>query len=407
MANRERIICITQKGINLTPDFALPWHLTNLPADSFSISDRKPFFWKILIESYQAHHALLKIRVIDYHPIDIDVYQQQKVKYKIDHLKFAPLDWTLFEGFLTSFNFKALSPYLENTKEKAEPGSGEEIFQYKIKANLKDARFKLGYISVWTDLPALDHPVELQIKNDHVLPEFEFIKPYFSKVFNRKTFEIDVTLSVEGLQIKNLHCRSKQIDKINDGLIKTLKTSRIQTLRKNPKVILVDKHLFTTDDIFDQIDDGLPGNVFKQDPGDILSTLNELGMVRNSKQLQYLAGRMQDPDQQILITLTPHFGFLFVAKGLRQNHFIWELINSHATYVWSFENDEDVAEQSKKVERLVGLIHEQGREKYKQFYQRDLSQQDYVLRVIVHKHADAGVVDSFPNWRYRLEEMIG
>jgi hypothetical protein len=406
MTSKERILKITTEGVFLTPDYLLPWSKTNLPTADFTIKSGD-HFWKVTISDFDRSTASLQLQVEDYYSKSIDLFQGQQMKFKVGRLYFKKLAWSAFEDFLSIYKFSALSPFLDDDQQSRLDPPKELHYLYKIKCYLKDTKFKLGYLSVWTALPALADPVELQIKNHHLLPEFEFIKSYFSKVLKRKTFEVEVSLRLIDGQIKELHCVSKQIDKINEDFIKTLKHSKILALKKNPVIILVDKHLFSTDDIFDQYDDDLGGNIFKQDPGDIIAALNELGIVRNRKQLEYLAGRKQEAGQKILITLAPHLGFLFIVIGARQHHFIWELVDSHATYVWSFEKtDGSLENQLRKIEELVGLVREQGRDKYKQYYQQAAPETNYLFRTIIHKHASAGIVDGFPNWRYRLEEIL-
>lgn len=406
MTSKERILRITTEGVFLTPDYLVSWSQTNLPAADFTIKSGA-YFWKVIILAFERQTAVLQLQVVDYFSKSMKQFEGQQMKFEVSRLDFEKLAWPTLEDFLSTYQESVLAPHLDYEQIKQLLPEEEQQYFYKVKCYLKDAKFKLGYLSVWTTLPALAGPVELQVKNHNLLPEFEFIKSYFSKVLKRKTFEVEVSLILINGQIKELQSVSKQIDKISEEFIATLKRSKILGLKKNPGVILVDKHLFSTDDIFDQYDDELGGNIFKQDPGAILAALSEIGIVRNRKQLEYLAGRKQEIGQKILITLAPHLGFLFVVVGTRQHHFIWELIDSHATYVWSFEKTRGSLEnQLQKIEELVGLVREQGREKYKQHYQQDGPIQNYLFRTIIHKHADAGIVDGFPTWRYRLEEIL-
>ncbi|MGY6561707.1 MAG: hypothetical protein ACXITV_06340 [Luteibaculaceae bacterium] len=105
--------------------------------------------------------------------------------------------------------------------------------------------------------------------------------------------------------------------------------------------------------------------------------------------------------------MNPHFGFLFFVEGERNNHFIWELLNSNATYIWSFEKyDGTLAQQLKKIEEIIGRIRTLGREKYKGAYRNFQEDGDLVFRSIAHENINSDFVDDFPRWRSRLEQHL-
>ena len=405
--DRTRIVMIDKHGISLTSDFRLNWSDTNLPEEHFSIDPRADFPWKILLKTYDRNRQHLIVEVVDYYPPNSDLFGGQQLRQVIKTLEFETLDWHYFASFLSSYKKAALIPYISDSSDVYIPDQNERNYRYKLKVNFKDVRFTQGAINFWSDLPALNEPVELQVDNMHIIPEFEFIKSYFSNALGRKSFDVLVDLSLKDKRIENIRCHSKQIAAIDEKMISTLKSARVLGLKKAPKVVVVDKHLFNADEIFDQYYDEPDANLFHQKPEDILKSLTTMGVVRNRKQLEYLAGRKQLSDQRILISLAPHFGFLFIASGHQKNHFIWELINSHATYVWSFPGSTKLlGNQLKKIEQIIGIIREQGREKYKSSYRTNLTDLTYQFNTVLHRHADRGVVDPFPGWKYRLEELL-
>ena len=410
MANnqdRTRIIIISATGLSLTPDCKLSWADTNLPEQHFTIHPGMEYSWKIELKSYDRDQQLLVIGVIDYFHVDTDLFYTQQLKQSVKSIEFEKLNWYYFAAFVSAYKKSALLPYIIDSTEVYVPGQKVQNFQYQFKVSFNEIKFVLGCVVFWTDLPALSDPVELRINNSHILPEFEFIKSYFSKALGKKTLDILVKLTTQGERIHKLECSSRQIDLINEEMVGTLRNTRILGLRKAPKVIAVDKHLFNANDIFNEYYDEPDANLFHQNALDIIQSLTDLGVVRNRKQLEYLAGRKQQANQRILITLAPHLGFLFVVAGDQKNHFIWELINSHATYVWTFEDTSSTVEQQlKKVEEIVGIVREQGREKYKSYYQSNLVDLTYYFNAVVHRHADRGIVDPFPNWKHRLEEVL-
>ena len=405
--DRTRIIIISATGLSLTPDCKLLWADTNLPWEYFTIHPGMEYFWKIDLKSYDRSQQHLVVEVIDYFPSDSHLFNTQQLKQSVKSFEFAKLNWYYFAGFLSSYKKTALLPHIVDHAEVYVAGQKEQSFKYELRTSFNDVKFVLGGVVFWSDLPALSEPVELRIDNEHILPEFEFIKSYFAKVVGKKSIEVLVKLTTRGDRIHRLVCTSKQIDLINEKIVGTLKNTRILGLRKPPKVIAIDKSLFNSDEIFNEYYDEPDANLFHQSAFDVIKSLTDLGIVRNRKQLEYLAGRKQLSNQRILITLAPHLGFLFVVAGHQKNHFIWELINSHATYVWTFEDTNSSLErQLQKVEEIVGIVREQGRQKYKSYYQSNLVDLPYYFSSVVHRHADRGIIDPFPNWKHRLEEVL-
>jgi hypothetical protein len=123
--------------------------------------------------------------------------------------------------------------------------------------------------------------------------------------------------------------------------------------------------------------------------------------------LQYLAGLKQDAHYQVHITLQPGFGCVFLIQGATKNHFCWELLNSHATYLWTFDKRADfLPDALAKLERIIQVIRDHGRERYKQAYRDTAFDDIFVFQQIIHRKSDSQVVDPFPFWRQRLEEKL-
>lgn len=404
---RYRIIHVSSQGVELVPGVHLLWSATNLPLDAFSIHPRGFFPWRVIIKSYDVEERHLTLEVVDYYPENNQSFFEQKLKGAIRSLQFEKLDWYYFASFLSSYRKADLLPFILDHPDIYVPDMGKKRFHYRSDFHPDDLKFVQGGVTTWVDLPALSEPVEIRIENPHIIPQFEFIKSYFFKSLGRKKIQVDIDLCIHGSQVHELKAQSKIIDRINEEMVSTLKISRVLGLQKSPKVVVVDKHLFTADEIFDQYYDEPDANLFQQNPLDVLRNLAEQGVVRNRKQLEYLAVRKHRDSQKIFITLSPNFGFLFIASSSGKNHFIWELINSHATYLWSFSRSADSLEnQIKTVERIIGMIRAQGRDYYRNEYQMNFVHVPYDFNIVIHRHADKGIVDPFPGWKHRLEELL-
>ena len=88
-------------------------------------------------------------------------------------------------------------------------------------------------------------------------------------------------------------------------------------------------------------------------------------------------------------------------------HFVWELLNSHATYVWSFDKDsEGTGILVRRVEDAINQVRNSGRESYKMAYRNRHLDHDLVFHVVRHDQAGSALVDGFVSWRHRLEQLL-
>ena len=209
-------------------------------------------------------------------------------------------------------------------------------------------------------------------------------------------------------QLTEFSATSKDIDNIDQNLIEGVKVQRTLEITKSIRPQEIDKGLFTSDDLYslDSTND-LEGNVFRQTEKDILEMLIEKCNVRNKRELTYLSGSKQSMNYKIRFTNHPIFGFIFIAEGEQNNHFIWELLNSHATYIWTIEKGKKEIElQYKRIEITINTILDCGREMYKRAYKTTNQDNDLILNVIYHKDKGSQLIDDFPKWKHRINELI-
>ena len=266
----------------------------------------------------------------------------------------------------------------------------------------------LGYVTFKKHIKEIDKNIDFKIVNDHILAEFDNIKYWFSKRLKTKRFQVKASITLIDNKITEINAKSKEIDLITPELIDNIKYLRTIELTKAPRVSNIDKSLFTAEDIFSQVDtEDIEGNVFKQSEQDILNFLIEKSNVRNKKELAYLSGKKQSENHPIRYTLHPNFGFLFLIEGEENNHFVWELLNSHATYIWTIDKSEqDIKLQFKRIENVVNTIRSNGREKYKSAYKHTHQDNDLVFKVINHKDIGSNLLDEFPKWKNKLNEQL-
>ncbi len=406
MQSKLRYIKIASQKIWLTPNYAVDLAATNFPS-SLQFRAAEPIYWQLQINHFDQNAKKLTVVVEDYYPLQADDFEDQKMKGPVRDIEFQQVEWKYLEPFLASYKKEELGDLIIDSEEVFIPDQTPREISYATKVAFKDLRYRLGYVAANIFVELLQEEVEIRILNPNIIPEFEFIKSYFQKRFRKKYTAAGVKISLVGHRIKDIQASSRDIESIDEAFIATIKQTRTLNLLKPPLVTTIDKALFTTDDIFDAFEEDHPGNVFDQTAHEIIKLLSAEGVVRNRKQLEYLAGRRQKTDFKIHLTLNPIMGFLFLLAGQKMYHFCWELLNSHATYLWSFEeSDIQVVPALAEVERIIQMIRDHGRERYKQAYRAGNTDSPLIFSYLVHRDAGSKLKDPFPRWRQQLEERL-
>lgn len=404
-ANRKRLIRFEQEKIFVTEDCSIGLHQTNLSGEYMRFKS-SVFYWQVELLSFDEATGDLTVKVMDYHPIDTEAFFGQKLKFRIGKIVFKPLDWNALEPFLVSYRKEKLAKLIDGT---ADARIGQEFSQriaFEVSPHFKESRFVTGGIEFSYYIVQIDTEVTVRIDNSFLRPEFEFIKNYFVKRFRRKTYNVVGEVIIQGSSIKVV-ATSRQIDRIDEQMIQLIKYAQVKVLDKKPKIISVDKALFSTEDIFDQYEELPSGNVFDLSTKDVLDMMLDHQVVRNKKQLQYLSGKKQVTSDRLAITLQPLFGFVFFIETPSFIHACWELLNSHATYLWSVNRIQYSMESARmQIEQIIQSIQQTGRNAYRLSVAEQRTKSDIIFHVITHRKSDSGIVDPFPKWRYELEEKL-
>jgi len=443
MGKKEIIIKIENNRIYLTPRLSISLNQTNIPEDSLSFRNSKTFYWLLEMLSYDGAKECLSVRIMDYEYADPLPFVRQEPKRAVSRLHFESLDWEELELQLSSYQKKKLEGLLvfeetdpfeetpdyiipksttfkipehpEDSPNKPDPGevnipqpSKTSSYRDTISVPFEALIFKLGYVAFSRFIPQFEMELDFKISNEHLLAEFEPIKFWFAKKLKAK--EIKVALRVDLYDDGEIEsfAKSIHIDQITPAFIEGVKYQRTAALTKMPKISDINKALFSSEDIFDQLDTkDQKGNAFQQSEMDILNHFLKDANIRNKQQLQYLAGNKQSENYPLRYTLAPHFGFIFLVEGDQNNHFIWELLNSHATYIWSIEKGEQAIHlQYKRIETTINSIRTSGRGLYKQAYHATHIDQDLAFRVINHASIHSNFSDSFLKWKHKLNEHL-
>ncbi|MFT6000074.1 MAG: hypothetical protein ACI81P_002534 [Neolewinella sp.] len=389
----------------------VPWSSTNLPADDFSFQEREIIYWEAEMLGYDEVTQMLKVRITDFEAEPNTFQPYRKMKRPVIALRFAPLNAEAFKTQLSSYKIDRLrkvfipgSPPPASPPElRGTPPVERVLPRRSVSFNhpILGLTFGNGHVASKAELPGLLHPIPFSIPNDHLVAEFESIKPFFVKALKRQTIKVTGYLIFENDVALLKDAASPQIERINSNMLEIFRARAVKSLLSPDKIKVIDKSLFTPEDVFDSLDDNELGKAtLPHDGHDLLAEILRLQKVRNAKQLEFLAGRLHQPETKLRFVLSPHFGFVFLAIGREANHFILELLNSHATYIWSIPKFwKSLEDQYRSVENEIITITQLGRGQY-----RRTLHFEHEFWYIVHEAAESGVVDGFPRWKNRLLE---
>jgi hypothetical protein len=428
MEKKNVIIKLNKGRIWFNESLSVDFSASNLPLKSMKMHPALSVYWLLEQSGFNKITGELEVKVVNYFLRDFEAFPSQNPKASINSIRFTDfadasslalaiqyysremnkLDKALEEGYK---EFRGTDPARYEAVSKKNPLFRTYEEKEKLEVNcevwFKDSAFKLGYIVFDKDIRELKQMLHFKIANDFLLPEFELIKGYFIKALGTRKFDVQAVIFMQDGKPVETRASSSIIKKIDENLIDSIKFTRTNMLLRQPFKINLDKSLFTSEDIFDEMGDIEAGNVFNQREEEILRLILEKMNVRNRKQLEYLSGVKQAPDAKLKFTLHPYFGFLFTVEGEKMMHFIWELLNSHATYIWSLDKGaEDLRLQYKRVEDAINRVRDSGREQYKQAWRTSHVDQDLLFHVIHHEDAGSAFVEGFVKWRHRLGEVL-
>jgi hypothetical protein len=443
MERTEIIIRITNDRIYFNPSLSIIIQHTDIPRKHLTFNSNRQIYWTIEQLEYLPDDKCLRARITDYNTADVAAFEKQEPKKEVAHLLFGSFDWQKLEPQLSVHQKIKFLDKLSNAEQKlierespslpkqSKPGALPSRPAYLLtptpvrtefkptvtKVNeefwvrFADARFGLWFISFKKHIKRFGREFELKVVNAHLRPEFESIKPWFEKKLQTKRFRVILTITQTDNGEPEIVANSAQIDQITPDVIDSVRDLRTLALTRDPRVAVADplKSLFNAEEIFSQVDtNDNGGNVFQLSEEDILKTFLEKGDIRNKKQLEYLAGKRQTINQKLRYTIKPNFGFLFFIEGAHNNHYVWELLKSHATYIWSFKKGvTDVGSQFKSVENEINFIKIKGRENYKRGIDANTQDSGHVFSVVPHDGISSGTFDSFSDWKNKLNDRLG
>jgi hypothetical protein len=440
---KELIIKVNNQDIHLSPELHVPIQQTNIPFEHCKFRSNADIFWRVELLEYNPDNKCWKIKVLDYFAEDIKNFTRQKSEREVQRIAFEKFDWQELKKHLSYYQKIKLLDILENhdseniftnesntihpfsipnvSNQNIEQAHSDQIsitlletkpiikmHEVEFSVYFSETDFRLGYVTFSKIVKEIGDKIDFKIQNNYILAEFENIKSWFAKKLKAKKFKVFATITTTDGKVTEVIANSPQISMIGVELIDSIKYQRTIALTKSPRVLNPDKSLFTADELFGEMETNeAKGNVFSQNEQDILGILLDNRKTKNRKQLEYLSGNKQAEFSKLKFTIHPYFGFLFFIEGTDNNHFVWELLNSHATYIWSINKSETEIElQYKRIEASINTIRDCGREQYKRAYRQNHHDNDLVFCTIEHDSSTSDFVDGFVKWKHNLNEKI-
>jgi hypothetical protein len=464
---KQLIIKVDNQFIHLCPELSISIINSNFPYQFCKFRTHQDIYWKVELISFDSQKKCLILNVIEYQVKIVDDFFLQIPKKVVTQIEFESFDWTQLEPLLSSYqkihflnllkNQEASSIYENHSTEKTWsnfPGKNasinfnskenqidefltnldaieylkvnsreavklektqsikrepvKRVHEIEFKVDFNDSLFINGYVTFKKKIKGISQIAVFKINNDFIIPEYDNIKSWIAIQLKTKKFLVKAKIITFDGILSEIESTSPDISKIDSSLIEEIKLNRTISISKIQNLKGTKKALFNNDEMFQNLEiDDKPSNVFKEDEKSIFNALIKHYNTRNRKQLEYLGSYNQIQNRKLQFTLHPNFGFVFFIEGKEQYHFIWELLNSHATYIWSADKTQNLIDQSiKSVEDTIFRISEIGRQQYRKEYAENHFDMVLKFNLIDHNKISNNLEDSFKNWKTKLNDII-
>lgn len=439
-----RIFKMTYEGIFINSLERIAYANTNLPVHGFDfVGD---IYWKVAIETSE-NKTHLKVEVLEYNAKNLSIFNAQKIQGEVPFIVFLPFQYEQFKqqvacrqsGLMRSLckdhplGSKRPIHLTHSISDKKKLYSTERIvdkehlkklaqndqdnlaqlhaanqlsstINISFKHKFSDCTIKDGLVEFSRNFNEAKDTLIISVFNEHLKKEYDLLKEYFSNRLGKKTFLVSISLEIKGSEILSFKALSTDIDKIDQAFIEEIRFRQIQSLKR---IAIADeaKKLLSVDEVFLHSEQ-FSSNIFNNDINDIIKELTNGYSHRNSPQIVFLAESHNAANEKVYLTLKPLFGFVFYITGLSQHHFIWELLDSHATYVWSFSKASYTQRESFEVTELaINEIHHKGRNVYKAQFKANAGP-NFRFIPLDHELSENESSVVFETWKEKIESLI-
>ncbi|WP_211344263.1 DEAD/DEAH box helicase [Flavivirga rizhaonensis] len=257
-----------------------------------------------------------------------------------------------------------------------------------IKVAINDLDFHYGMVCFSYKL-SNQNSLEFEIENEEMLPEFEVLKPYFSKILNSKSIRVHIQVGYENGVIVSQIGTSEDIDRINKEIVDSVKFQFVeQHFIKNQKP----KNEENPDEVSIMV-----GTFFGSE-GNLLEILLKNNSYVHQGQLLYLAKNHEYEKLKIRFVLYP-FSFVFLLEGIQKYHIVLETLDTkEATYVWHLSKETtQFKKELELINQKLNWIRNNGRQSFLETEKENFSK-------IIHDYNKDK--KGFYKWKNALEERL-
>lgn len=283
----------------------------------------------------------------------------------------------------------------DNIETTETPSKKTFTIDKKIKVPIDQLDFRYGAVGFNYNIPEMKAELEFEIENDEVRPEFDVLKPYFSKVLGSTFVEADIFIEFEEGLLVSQQADSADLEKINRKVIDSVKFSFMDQSIINRKY-KSDMENCLLD--LNKVQEGQNGKTFYDSEEQLLNDLLKNKKVKHFRQLTYLASKHLASILKLRFVLNP-FSFVFLLSGTEQYHLVLETLNTEeATYVWHLPKSRKLLHQKMRtIDQDLNIIRNKGRKAFLEGPLENFSK-------LIHDYSDER--KGFIIWKDQLEERL-
>src|SRR5690606_33979422 len=258
-------------------------------------------------------------------------------------------------------NFDRHATLFEDIEPEQVSAQKPFVVDQVVRIPIEQLDFRYGAVAFKYKVLRIKQELEFEIENDDVRPEFDVLKPYFSKVLKSKKIEIQIYAELEDNQLVAQNAVSPDIDKIKRDIIDSVKFRYLEDS------IIGKKTTYETQaNLLDinQVQEGVEKLLFNSGE-QLLNEVLKNEKVKHFRQLRYLASRHDASLLKLRFVLHP-FSFVFLLSGTEQYHIVLETLDTEeATYIWHIEkNKTSLKNKLRSIDDDLNIIRNKGRQAF-------------------------------------------
>ncbi len=270
------------------------------------------------------------------------------------------------------------------------------IYEQQVKFPLEQIEFRYGSFAFRFVIKEINKELEFEIENNDIRPEFEVLKPYFSKILSLKQVKIDLFAEFINEKLISQIAHSSDLEKFNREIIDSVKFKFVtKTFFGKVPITKFQKNLLD----ITQLQTGENGNIELFDSEEeFLGNILKNKSFRHYRQIRYLANNHTNSILKVRFVLSP-FSFVFLLSGSEQFHIVMETLDTEeATYIWHIHKDIALLRNKlKEIDLNINIIRNEGRQVF-------LESQPQNFTRIVHDYSDER--KGFIVWKDLVEEIL-